>query len=206
VVNDAKYRSLREKIPPTVYGAAVNGFDSDFILYLRTRGNPAALIAPVREVLRSLDPELPFVELTTLRQEVETSLWQERLLAWLSTIFSCFAALLAGIGLYGALDFAIRIRTREIGIRTALGADALRVIRLLSVETLLLVTGGALAGIFLYAASAPWIRQVLYGVTPYDPKTLGLALLFVAVVAILATAPPLWRAVRIDPASALRHE
>jgi predicted permease len=206
VVNDAKYRSLREKIPPTVYGAAVNGFDSDFILYLRTRGDPAAMIAPVREVLRSLDPELPFVEMTTLRQEVETSLWQERLLAWLSTMFSCFAALLAGIGLYGALDFAIRIRTREIGIRAALGAGALRVIGLLSVETLLVVTTGVIGGAAIYAMSAPWIRQMLYGVTPYDPTALGLALLFVAIVALLATVPPLWRAVRIDAASALRHE
>src|SRR6185437_6196691 len=98
VVNDAKYRSLREKIPPTVYEPVVNGFDSDFVLYLRTHGKPAALIAPVRHVLRSLDPEFPFVEVTTLREEVETSLWQERLLAWLSTIFSCFDALLAGIG------------------------------------------------------------------------------------------------------------
>jgi predicted permease len=206
VVNDAKYRSLREKIPPTVYGPVVNGFDSDFVLYLRTHGNPAALIAPVREVLRSLDPELPFVEVTTLREEVETSLWQERLLAWLSTIFSCFAALLAGIGLYGSLDFAVRIRTREIGIRAALGADAIRLVRLLSVETLLLVGSGALVGIVLYATSAPWIRLVLYGVTPYDPTALGLALLFVAAVAVFAVAPPLWRAVRIDPASALRHE
>ena len=206
VVNDTKYRSLREKVPPTVYGPVVNGFDSDFILYLRTHGSPAALIAPVREVLRSLDPELPFVEVTTLREEVETSLWQERLLAWLSTIFSCFAALLAGIGLYGALDFAVRIRTREIGIRAALGADALRVIRLLSVETLLLVAAGALVGMVLYAVSAPWMRRVLYGIAPYDPTALGLALLFVAVVAMFAVAPPLWRAVGIDPASALRHE
>jgi ABC-type antimicrobial peptide transport system permease subunit len=189
-----------------VYGPVVNGFDSDFVLYLRTHSNPAALITPVRQVLRSLDPELPFVEVTTLREEVETSLWQERLLAWLSTIFSCFAALLAGIGLYGSLDFAVRIRTREIGIRAALGADALRLIRLLSVETLLLVGAGALVGIALYATSAPWIRLVLYGVAPYDPTALGLALLFVAIVAVLAVAPPLWRAVRIDPASALRHE
>jgi ABC-type antimicrobial peptide transport system permease subunit len=121
-------------------------------------------------------------------------------------MFSCFAALLAGIGLYGALDFAIRIRTREIGIRAALGAGALRVIGLLSVETLLVVTTGVIGGAAIYAMSAPWIRQVLYGVTPYDPTALGLALLFVAIVALLATVPPLWRAVRIDAASALRHE
>jgi ABC-type antimicrobial peptide transport system permease subunit len=114
--------------------------------------------------------------------------------------------LLAGLGLYGALDFAVRIRTREIGIRAALGADAFRVIRLLSVETLLLVVGGALGGIALYATSAPWIRQVLYGVALYDPAPLGFALLFVTAIAVLAVAPSLWRAVRIDPASALRHE
>ena len=81
----------------------------------------AALVAPVRAVLRSLDPELPFIEVRTLRQEVDTSLWQERLLAGLSTIFGCFAALLAGIGLYGALDFSVKAKTREIGVRAALG-------------------------------------------------------------------------------------
>jgi predicted permease len=84
VVSDAKYRSLREPVPPTVYSPVVSGFDADFILHLRTRGDPAAAIAPVREALRRLAPDLPFVEVRTLRQEVETSLWQERLLAWLS--------------------------------------------------------------------------------------------------------------------------
>jgi len=206
VVSDAKYRSLREEIPPTVYGPVVNGFDSDFILHLRTREQPASLIAPVREALRSLDPELPFVEVATLREEVETSLWQERLLAGLSTIFGCFAAVLAGIGLYGALDFAVKARTREIGVRVALGADSLRVVRLLCGQTLLLVTAGVGLGIAAYALSARWIRQVLYGVSPADPTALGSALLFIAAVAFLATAPPIWRAIHIDPASALRHE
>jgi predicted permease len=206
VVSDAKYRSLREEIPPTVYSPVVSGFDSSFILHLRTRGQPASVIAPVREALRSLDAELPFIEVRTLREEVETSLWQERLLAGLCTIFSCFAALLAGIGLYGALDFAVKARTREIGVRVALGADPLRVIQLLSSETLLLVTAGAALGLAVYAASARSIRHVLYGVDPSDHLALASALLFIAAVALGATAPPIWRAARMDPASALRHE
>jgi ABC-type antimicrobial peptide transport system permease subunit len=128
------------------------------------------------------------------------------LLAWLSALFGGFAAVLAGIGLYGALDFSVKARRREVGVRVALGANPLRVIRLLARETLLLVTGGVLSGIVLYAVSARWIRQALYNVAPSDPQALGSALLFIAVVAWLAVALPLWRAARIDPASALRHD
>jgi hypothetical protein len=105
VVSNAKYRSLREPIPPTVYSALVDGFDSTFTLHLRTWERPEAIIAPVREILHSLDPALPVTEVLTLREEVEASLWQEHLLALLSMIFGAIAALLASIGLYGALDY-----------------------------------------------------------------------------------------------------
>ncbi len=206
VVSDAKYRSLREPVPPTVYAPVVNGFESEFILHLRTRSRPESFIAPVREVLRSLDPELPLIEVSTLRDDVEASLWQERLLASLGTIFSAFAALLAGLGLYGSLDFAVKSRTREVGVRVALGADPFRVVRLLSTETGLVLATGAVSGIVLYFASARWIRQVLYGVAPADPTALISALLFVVVVGAFAAALPIRRAVRIDPAAALRQE
>lgn len=206
VVSDAKYRSLREEIPPTVYAPVVSGFDFSFILHLRTQGEPSAAIGPVREVLRALDPELAFIEVRTLREEVNASLWQERLLSWLCTMFSSLAALLAGIGLYGALDFAVKARTREIGVRVALGADPVRVLKLLSREAVSLVAAGAAAGIMIYLVCVRWIRLVLYGVAPGDHVALASALLFVTVVACLATAPPLWRAIRLDPASALRHE
>jgi predicted permease len=206
VVSDAKYRSLREPVPPTVYIPVISGFDSSFILHLRTRADPSATVAPVRETLRRLAPGLPFVEVRTLREEVETSLWQERLLAWLSALFGGFAAVLAGIGLYGALDFAVKARRREVGVRVALGASPLRVVRLLSREMLLLVAAGALAGVAVYAVAARWISQMLYHVTPSDPMALGSALLFIAMVALLAIGFPVWRAVRIDSASALRDE
>jgi hypothetical protein len=111
-----------------------------------------------------------------------------------------------GIGLYGALDFAVEAGRREVGVRVALGASPLRVVRLLARETLLLVAAGGLAGVAFYTLSAHGIRQVLYDVAPSGPMALGSALLFVAVVDWLAIVFPVWRAVRIDPALALREE
>jgi putative ABC transport system permease protein len=176
------------------------------VLHLRTRARPAELIAPVRQLLRSLDPQMPIVETATLREEVETSLWQERLLAGFSGIFAAIGALLAGVGIYGALDLAVKSRTREIGVRVALGADALRVIKLLASEVLLLVVCGTAAGLALFATSKLWLGSVLYGVSAADPAAPAATLLLVAVITLIATAIPAWRAVTIDPATALRHE
>ena len=206
VVSDAKYRSLREPIPPTVYTPVVDGFDSSFVLHVRSGQRPDAIIAPVQQVLRSLDPELLFLEVRTLREEVEASLWQERLLAALSGAFGGIAALLASIGLYGALDYAVKTRTREIGVRMALGAQPARIVSLLSRETLRLVACGAALGLCAYAAAALWIRRVLYDVRSWEPVAVGSVLLLVGLIAAIATAPAVYRAVRIDPASALRAE
>lgn len=206
VVSDARYRSLREPIPPTVYGPVVNGFDSSFVLHVRTGRYPEAMIEPVRAVLRSLDPELPFIEVRTLREEVEASLWQERLLAGLSSIFGGIALLVASLGLYGTLDYAVKSRTREIGVRVAVGAASLRIIRLLGREVLLVVLCGAALGLCAYAGAALWIRHALYQVSTWDLVGIAFALVTVAVVAAIAVAPAIYRAVRIDPASALRAE
>jgi predicted permease len=206
VVSNAKYRSLREPVPPTVYDPAVDGFDSGFILHVRTPQRPEAMIAPIREVLRSLDPEMPIIEVRTLREEVEASLWQERLLAWLSTIFGGIAALLASIGLYGALDYAVKSRTREIGVRMALGARPARIIGLLSGDVLLWTGCGVAAGLCAYAAAAVWIRRVLYDVGSWEPMVVVSVVVLVGLIAAMAAAPATWRAVRIDPARALRAE
>ena len=206
VVNDAKYRSLREPIPATVYSPVIDGFDAGFILNVRTGRRPEAMIAPVREVLRSLDPELPFIEVRTLHEEVEASLWQERLLAALSTIFGGMAALLASIGLYGALDYAVKSRTREIGLRMALGANPAAIVGLLSRETLLLIGCGFALGLGGYAAAAVWIRRVLYDIRSWEPTAIVSVLLLIALVAAIAATPATYRAVRVDPASALRAE
>lgn len=206
VVSDAKYRSLREPIPPTVYGPRVDGFDSAFIRHVRTRQQPEALIAPVREILRSLDPGLPLIEARTLRDEVEASLWQERLLASLSSIFGAIAVLLASIGLYGALDYAVKSRTREIGVRIALGAQPARIVGLFSREALLLTASGLALGLCAYAAATVWIRSVLYDLRPWEPGAILFVVVLVAVMTVIAAVPAVYRAVRIPPAAALRSE
>lgn len=206
VVSDAKYRSIREPIPPTVYIPAVDGLDSVFILHVRSGQQPEALIAPVRRILRSLDPELPFIEVRTLREEVEASLWQERLLAALSIIFGAIAVLVASLGLYGTLDCAVKSRTREIGVRVAVGAEPSRILRLLGWEVLLLVSAGALLGLCAYAGAALWIRRALYEIPAWDPRAIAGVLFAIGIVAAVAVAPAIYRALRIDPASALRTE
>jgi predicted permease len=204
VVSDAKYRSLREPIPPTLYSALIDGFDSTFTLHLRTWERPEAIIAPVREILHSLDPEMPVTEFLTLREEVEASLWQERLLALLSAIFGAIAALLACIGLYGALDYAVKSRTREIGVRMALGAQPAGIVGLFSREALLLCGSGLVLGLCAYAAAAVWIRRVLYELRPWDPAVVVTVVFLVSLIGFIATAPAAIRAARTDPGTALR--
>jgi predicted permease len=206
VVSDARYRSLREPIPPTVYSPAVDGFDSTLILHVRTMDSPESAIAPVRQLIRSLDAELPIIEVRTLREEVDASLWQERLLAVLSTIFGAIAALLASIGLYGALDYAVKSRTREIGVRTALGAQPSRIVGLFSREAFFLTAGGIVLGLCGYTASSVYLRRVLYDLHPWDPTAVAAVVLLVGFIAAVATAPAAYRAGRIDPGSALRSE
>ena len=167
---------------------------------------PEAAIGPVRSVLRSLDPEMPFVEINVLEDEIEISLWQERLLAALSLTFGAIAALLAAIGLFGALDYAVRTRTREIGVRVALGATAGDIGRMLGREALGLLAIGVTVGLSVHFAFAGWIRQILYEVHPFDTTAVGYALVVVAGVCIVATLPPITRAIRIRPSDALRQE
>jgi len=210
VVSDAKYRSLREPVPPTVYNPMVDGFESGFILHLRTRERPETMIAPVREILHSLDPALPVIETRTLREEVDASLWQERLLAALSATFGAIAALLASIGLYGALDYAVKSRTREIGVRMAVGAEPARIVGLFSREALLLTASGIGLGLCAYAAVTTvftlWIHRILYDLRPWEPAAVVWVILLVILMASIATIPAVIRAVRIDPASALRSD
>ncbi len=206
VVSDAKYRSLREPVPPTVYSPQVGGFDSTFILQVRTRRTAEAMLAPLQRMLHTLDPALPLIEVRTMREEVEASLWQERLLALLSAVIGAIAALLASLGLYGALDYAVKSRTREIGVRMALGAQPARVVGMFSREALLLTAAGLALGLAGYAAAAVWIRRVLYDLRPWEPWAVLSVVVLIGLIAAVASAPAAYRAVRIDPASALRAE
>jgi predicted permease len=207
VVSDAKYRSLREPMTPTSYSlfsdASAYG---EFQFVVRTLGNPESVIQPVRRALAALDPALPFSEVHTLAEEVDNSAAAERLTATLASAFSMLAATLAAIGIYGLLAYSVAERRREIGIRMALGARPLDIGELIGRQALLLVVLGIAIGLAAALAVEPWLRSLLFGVTPGDPASLIASVAFVTLAAAAGAAVPAFRAVRIEPATALRQE
>jgi predicted permease len=206
VVSDAKYRSLREPIPATMYYFGSEFNDNRFILHVRTANRPESIINPVREALRSIDSQVPIVEIHTLAEEVSASLSSERLVATLATVFGAIAALLTAVGLYGLLAYNVAQRRREIGIRIALGARASDISGTIGGQAFVMIAGGLAAGIGTTLLAAPAIRSLLYGIPPSDRITLLLTAVFVLLVGVIATAIPVLRALRVDPAIALRQE
>ena len=204
VVGDAKYRSLREPFQPIVYALLVPG--DSFIVHLRTRASPEAVIAPMRKLLASLDPRLSYIEITTLAEEVAASMWAERVAAFLATVLAIAAALIAAAGLYALLAFAVTQRRREIGIRMALGARPFDVIRLIFNRAALLALGGIALGLAAAWNIAPRIAPILYEVDPHDGRALIAAAAFVFTVAAVAALIPSFRASRTHPASVLRQD
>jgi predicted permease len=202
VVTDAHYRSLREPIPPTFF-SPLAGVDY-FALYVRTRLRPESLIQPVERTFAAVAPGLAFTEVHTLAEEVDDSAAPERLTAILASIFGILAALLAAVGLYGLLAYAVAQRQREIGIRMALGAQPQSIARLVGGQALVLVGIGVVLGLGGALVLAPMANALLYGVGPSDPWSMGAAALLVALVAGMAALVPAARAARVDPAVALR--
>jgi predicted permease len=203
VVTDAHYRSLREPIPRTFY-SPMAGVDY-FALYVRTRGRPESLIQPVERTFAALAPTLAFTEIHTLAEEVDDSAAPERLTAILASIFGILAALLAAVGLYGLLAYAVAQRQREIGIRMALGAQPRSIARLVGGQALVLVAMGVVLGLAGALLLAPMANALLYGVGPTDPWSMTAAAVLVTLVAAMAAFVPAARAARVDPAEALRE-
>jgi len=204
VVSDAKYRSMREPAPPTVYELMFR--DDSLNVYVHTRGRPETIIQPVRAILAKLDPAISFSEVHTMNEEIDASTEGERLTALLASLFAALAALLAAIGIYGLLAYAVAQRRREIGIRMALGARPFDIGEMIGMQALAMVAIGVALGLAAAFMVAPFMRALLYGIAPSDPVSMIFAALFVAIVAAAATAIPASHAVRIEPASALREE
>ena len=137
---------------------------------------------------------------------MDASVVQERLIAKLAAFFGLLAMALAAIGLYGVMSYGVSRRTNEIGIRMALGARGTNVIGMILREVLALIAAGLLVGIAVAAASTRLIKSLLYGLTPTDPAMFGAAAVVLVVVGVLAGYLPAWRAAKIDPMAALRHE
>jgi predicted permease len=173
---------------------------------IRTAGDAAPVIAAIRRELRKMDSNVPVLRTRLLEEDVNSSLYRERLVAWLCSFFGAMALGLASVGLYGVMAHGVTQRTREVGIRMALGAQRTEVTRMILRESLVPVLAGMAAGIGGALALSCLVAGMLFGVRPYDPLSLAAAALAMLAVALLAAAVPARRASRVDPMSALRYE
>ena len=207
VIPDKKYRNLRESPPPQAYfpSLAISNIRG-MTVYVRTQGDPHLFEDALRNRMRQFDPHVPVVDLQTVDEQIGFSLRTERLVASLSGVFGGLATLLAVIGLYGVMAYVVQRRTREIGIRIALGASRSNVIAMVMREVIFLIGAGLIAGIALALVLADLIRSQLYGLNARDPFTfIGSAIVLTAAASVAGFLPAL-RACSVDPTAALRQE
>jgi predicted permease len=206
VARDGKYRSLGEDPVPFLYVPFEQQYRSPMTLYVRTAGDPAALLPVLRNEVKALAPGLPLMNPTTLEDASAVALLPHRIGAALLTALGGLAALLAVLGLYGVLAYSVTQRTREFGIRGALGAARRQLMVQVVSEGMLLAGVGTAIGLVLAAAVTQLVRGFLFGVSPLDPAAFGGMTLLVAGVTLLASYLPARRATRVSPMEALRCE
>jgi len=207
VVKDIKYTNLRDEIPIQAYVPYMNSpYLGGMTIYVRTAGEPNQLMSSVRAKMRELDSNVPIYAMRTMDEQISNSLSTERMIASLSTVFGFVATVLAIIGLYGVMSYSVAQRTREIGIRMALGAEQGKVIGMVMREVVTLIAIGVGVGVPAALVLTRVVKSQLYGLEAHDPWTLGLATGLLAMVACAAGYVPALRASRVDPMKALRYE
>ena len=206
VVKDAHYFDLKEAVEPMVYVASGRAGFGEQTLCIRTAAATAGLTEGIRKAVTAIDPAVPLLRTRTIEQEIDTNIVQERLLATLAGFFGALALLRACVGLYGVISYVVARRTREIGIRLALGAQRSRVVRLVLGDAGLLVAAGAVLGLAGALGLSRLVRSLLYGVSPQDPVTVAGAVGVLLAVTALAVLVPLRRAMAVQPGEALRYE
>jgi ABC-type antimicrobial peptide transport system permease subunit len=183
----------------------MSGFSS-LSFVLRTDGDPAAAAAMVRRIVHELDPAAPIDRVRTLREIAAAGLGPTR---WLAGLLSAFAGLALGValvGVFGTVTYLVGQRTRELGIRKALGAPSAAIARLVVAHTLLITVAGVAVGFGIAALGGRFLRSMLYGISPTDSRTFTAVGIVLLVAAALASAWPAWRAGRIDPAITLKSD
>ncbi len=208
VVADAKYNDLREKVAPRIYAPLANPmWENPAAFYeVRTYADPQAVTAELRRVIQEAIPTLPPIKVHTMSGLVDDSLQTDRFIEQLAGAFSLLALVLAAIGLYGLMAYTVSRRTRDIGIRLALGAEQGNVLWLVLRETLVLVLTGIAIGIPFALAGTRLMRSMLFGLGFVDPIAILFAATLLTIVAAFAGFLPAWRASQVDPIVALRYE
>ena len=208
VARDVRNRTLRDHAQPLAYltYAKTPTGRGQMTLIVRTFYDPRSLLSIVREIAREVDPTMPLLEGETLSDRVAAATRQESLLAFLSSIFGLMAVLLAAIGLYGVLAYAVTKRQAEFGVRLALGATPSGLERLVLGDSLLLVGIGLTLGLTLAGGVSYSLSRMLFGLTPLDPLSFAAAATLLLVVALAAAWLPARHASRVDPIVALRQE
>jgi ABC-type antimicrobial peptide transport system permease subunit len=207
VVKDAKYSELNEK-PRRVFYLPYRQVQSmpSLYFYLRTAVDPESIAPQIRRAVASLDPNLPIDSVKTMETQMSENLSSKRVLTQMTLAFAGLAALLAGIGLYGVLAYNIARRTREIGIRMAIGATGADVRRMVVGEVGVMLAVGAVLGLAGAYAGSRVVGSLLFGMTPNDPVVFAGAAALLILVAVIAAYVPTLRATRVNPLQALRYE
>ena len=204
LVRDAKYDSLREDAPPTVYTMMLE--DSGPVFELRSSLPTAALVPFIRHVVEQVDPKFMVTNIKTQSEEIDQLLYQERLVAMLSSLFGILALVLVSIGLYGLVAYGVARRTHEIGVRVALGAQSAQVLLLMAKQGFVLTVAGIAIGLGVAAGVTRYLQTLLYGVRPTDPWVFAAMSILLGCIAALACYVPARRAMKVDPMAALKYE
>jgi ABC-type antimicrobial peptide transport system permease subunit len=208
VVDDVKYARVREEVPPTVYFSHLQAVPWMFMTFMVRSGEAGlpALAAAVRREALAQDKNVPVVDMKTETQVVSQVLFLDRTFAALSSAFGFLALLLACVGLYGTMAYAVARKTNEIGIRMALGAGRNSILNMVLRETAVIVLAGIAVGLPAAWAASGMLKSRLFGLSPHDPWSIALAVVATLLVTALAGFVPARRASRVDPMVALRYE
>src|SRR5688500_2767150 len=204
IVRDVRYESLREPPPPTIYFPHLQREPEDLVFSIRTAGDPTIVMNAARAAIGAVDPNIPIVRIETQLSTLETRFAHEKVLAQASMLFGGIALFVAAIGLFGLMAYNVSRRTREIGIRMAMGAQSKEVLGLVLRESMLLVVAGIVIGIAASLAAGRLVASQLFGLEPTDALTIASAMLVMLLVSAAAGYLPARRAARVDPMVALR--
>ncbi len=207
LVKDAAYSDVKQEIPPLFFTPwRQDARTGSLNFYVRTSLPPAQLLAAIPPVLRELDPALPVYQLKTMPQQIRENIFLDRMISILSASFAVLATLLAGVGLYGVLAYTVAQRTREIGVRMALGANGPRIRRMVLRQVGLMTLIGGAVGVAGAVGLGRAAQSLLYGLEGHDPVVFALAIILLAAIALGAGILPAMRAASVDPMHALRYD